>query len=193
QRPASLRATPPRSSKPGTSSDICCRAWRFPPHVARFRLLTASPRRSLLRMRYDALAPSSLTRTTLTRSQALANAREYFDSGALHADLARRVAYRTESQEEASGPVLRNYLADEIAPSVMRHGFVARLVDNPVAGHGPMLVASRHEAGELPTVFVYGHGDVVRGYDEQWRKPLGPWSVTVEGDRWYGRGTADNN
>ena len=45
---------------------------------------------------------------------------------------------------------------------------------------------------DLPTVLVYGHGDVVRGYAAQWRAPLDPWSLIVEGDRWYGRGTADN-
>src|SRR5215831_6825317 len=131
-------------------------------------------------------------RDDLTRSRALANARDYFDSGMLHADLARRVAYRTESQEDASGPVLRSYLADEIAATVAHSGFSARVVDNPVASHGPMLIASRYEGAELPTVLVYGHGDVVRGYEEQWRKPLAPWSLTIEGDRWYGRGTADN-
>jgi acetylornithine deacetylase/succinyl-diaminopimelate desuccinylase-like protein len=126
------------------------------------------------------------------RSQALANAKEYLDSGALFADLARRVAYRTESQDAASGPFLRSYLADDIAPALARMGFAARIVDNPVAGCGPMLVASRHESDELPTVLAYGHGDVVRGYDDQWRKPLAPWALAVEGDRWYGRGTADN-
>ena len=44
----------------------------------------------------------------------------------------------------------------------------------------------------LPTVMTYGHGDVVRGYDDQWREGLNPWEITVEGERWYGRGTADN-
>ncbi len=39
---------------------------------------------------------------------------------------------------------------------------------------------------------MYGHGDVVPGYDAQWRAGLSPWSLTVEGDFWYGRGTADN-
>ncbi|WP_445623354.1 M20/M25/M40 family metallo-hydrolase [Lactiplantibacillus plantarum] len=39
---------------------------------------------------------------------------------------------------------------------------------------------------------MYAHGDVVRGYDEQWRDGLAPWRLTAEGDRWYGRGTADN-
>jgi acetylornithine deacetylase/succinyl-diaminopimelate desuccinylase-like protein len=33
---------------------------------------------------------------------------------------------------------------------------------------------------------------VVRGYDAQWREGLAPWRVTVDGERWYGRGTADN-
>ena len=126
------------------------------------------------------------------RSDALAAASDYFDSGAFRSDLARRVAYRTESQETASAPVLRSYLADELLPAVARLGFTARVLDNPVSGSGPMLVAQRHEAAGLPTVLCYGHGDVVRGYDEQWRKPLSPWSLAVEGERWYGRGTADN-
>ena len=43
-----------------------------------------------------------------------------------------------------------------------------------------------------PTVLTYGHGDTVRGLDDQWRAGLDPWALTEEGDRWYGRGTADN-
>ena len=34
--------------------------------------------------------------------------------------------------------------------------------------------------------------DVVRGLEGQWRDGLDPWTLTVEGDRWYGRGAADN-
>ena len=142
-------------------------------------------------MRYDASSPPA-DGSALSRSDALAAAADYFDSGAFRTDLARRIAYRTESQEPASGPVLRSYLADELSPAVTKLGFVARLVDNPAASGGPMLVARREEQAGLPTVLIYGHGDVVRGYDEQWRKPLVPWTLTVEGDRWYGRGTADN-
>ena len=41
-------------------------------------------------------------------------------------------------------------------------------------------------------MLTYGHGDVVLGYDAQWRAGLSPWTLTSEGDRWYGRGTADN-
>ncbi|MFD0448983.1 M20/M25/M40 family metallo-hydrolase [Streptomyces indonesiensis] len=53
-------------------------------------------------------------------------------------------------------------------------------------------MAVRHEDDALPTVLVYGHGDVVLGEPERWRTGLDPWQVVVEGDRWYGRGTADN-
>jgi acetylornithine deacetylase/succinyl-diaminopimelate desuccinylase-like protein len=74
----------------------------------------------------------------------------------------------------------------------LKLGFQSRIVDNP-CGHGaPFLISERHEAEHLPAVLTYGHGDVVRGYDEQWRSGLDPWQVTVDGDRWYGRGTADN-
>src|SRR5260370_41257004 len=42
------------------------------------------------------------------------------------------------------------------------------------------------------TVLIYGHGDTVRGLDDLWRAGLSPWVLTVEGERLYGRGTADN-
>ncbi len=41
-------------------------------------------------------------------------------------------------------------------------------------------------------MLTYGHGDVILGYDAQWRAGLSPWTLACEGDRWYGRGTADN-
>ena len=54
----------------------------------------------------------------MSRAAALAGAAEHFDSGAFIRDLARRVAIRTESQSAESGPHLRAYLADELAPSL---------------------------------------------------------------------------
>ena len=41
-------------------------------------------------------------------------------------------------------------------------------------------------------MLTYGHGDVVRGQDGQWREGLSPWKIVVEGDRMYGRGTQDD-
>jgi acetylornithine deacetylase/succinyl-diaminopimelate desuccinylase-like protein len=128
----------------------------------------------------------------VSRAQAIARAAEYFDSGGFRADLARRVGYRTESQAPDRAGELARYLRDELLPTAEALGFTGRIVDNPERGCGPFLLGRRQESRDLPTVLVYGHGDVVRGYDAQWHKPRSPWSITVEGERWYGRGTADN-
>lgn len=128
----------------------------------------------------------------MSRQDAIANAIRYFDSGTFQADLARRVAMPTESQGGGKLDVLRAYLSDEIVPAVEKLGFTANIFDNPATGRGPFLIAERHESDALPTVLIYGHGDVVFGHAEAWRKGLDPWHLIVEGDRWYGRGTADN-
>jgi acetylornithine deacetylase/succinyl-diaminopimelate desuccinylase-like protein len=129
----------------------------------------------------------------MSRQDAVARATEYFESGAFRADLTRRVAVPTESQGATPRlDMLHAYLKDQIIPDVERMGFVCRIVNNPRAGHGPFLIAERHEADGLPTVLTYGHGDVVMGHASAWRDGLDPWRVIVEGDRWYGRGTADN-
>ena len=127
-----------------------------------------------------------------SRAAVLAAAAAWFDAGALLADLRRRVAYRTESQDPGSGETLERYLREEIRPSVERLGFHASLWTNPVAGAPPMLFAERFEDPASPTVLMYGHGDVVAGYAEQWREGRSPWALTAVDDRWYGRGTADN-
>jgi acetylornithine deacetylase/succinyl-diaminopimelate desuccinylase-like protein len=127
-----------------------------------------------------------------TRTAVLAATAAWFDAGALLADLQRRVAYRTESQDPRSAEALERYLHEEIRPSVERLGFRASIWPNPVVGAPPMLFAERLEDPARPTVLVYGHGDVVAGYAEQWGQGRTPWNVTVVDDRWYGRGTADN-
>ncbi len=128
----------------------------------------------------------------VTRFFAIACATDYFDSGAFLADLTRRVALRTESGVPGRRAEMLAYLEQEMVPAARRLGATARVLENPVAGGGPFLIAHRHEAGELPTVLTYGHADVVLAEAHRWRAGLDPWQVTVEEDRWYGRGTADN-
>ena len=128
----------------------------------------------------------------MSRTGAIARASDYFDRGGFFEDLARRVAIPTESQDPTRRPQLHRYLSDEMTPSLEAVGFACHIFDNPVAVGGPFLVASREEDERLPTVMSYGHGDVVLGYDEQWRADLDPWTLTKDGPRWYGRGTADN-
>src|SRR5688572_32145871 len=127
-----------------------------------------------------------------TRETALRSIERYFDEGAFLDDLQRRVAIPTESQNPERQESLRQYLADEMTASLGRLGFQCQVYPNSVAGRGPFLIAHRIEDPALPTVFTYGHADVIRGQDASWREGLSPWKVTVEGERIYGRGTADN-
>src|SRR5260370_16060859 len=96
----------------------------------------------------------------MTRAAAIAAAERYFDDGGFAADLARRVAIPTESQVEERLPVLRTYLADEIAPSLARLGFSSEIIDNPVRGR-PVLIAERRLAGAAATAVGPCPGDVI--------------------------------
>jgi acetylornithine deacetylase/succinyl-diaminopimelate desuccinylase-like protein len=77
-------------------------------------------------------------------------------------------------------------------PYLEEIGFSCRLLDNPEMAHLPMLSGIRMEGDDLPTILIYGHGDTVLGMDEQWQQGRHPWTLTKEGERWYGRGAADN-
>ena len=126
------------------------------------------------------------------RERAIADADRWFDGGGLFDELARRVAIPTESQDPARAPTLGAYLRDEIAPGLRALAFEVEIVDNPSGAGGPMLLARRIEDRSLPTVLGYGHADVIRGLAGQWRADRDPWALQVDGERWYGRGTADN-
>jgi acetylornithine deacetylase/succinyl-diaminopimelate desuccinylase-like protein len=127
----------------------------------------------------------------MSRDAAIAEATRYFDEGAFATDLARRVAIPTESQNPERDGELRAYLDGEMRPSLEALGCRCEVIENPAAG-GPFLFAERIEGAALPTVLSYGHGDVIRGLEPQWREGLSPWRLQQEGERWYGRGTADN-
>ncbi|HET8745820.1 MAG TPA: M20 family metallopeptidase [Ramlibacter sp.] len=126
-----------------------------------------------------------------SRDAALERARSSFDRGEFRATLERRVALPTESQNPERGPVLRQYLEQEIGPSFTSMGFACRILEHPKA-KAPFLLAERIESPAAPTVFGYGHGDVIRGLEREWHEGLSPWALTERDGRWYGRGIADN-
>ena len=130
----------------------------------------------------------------MTRDQARARAKAYFDDreSGYFADLATLVGYPTESQHAAGLPHLSAYLTEAIGPMFEAAGFDCTIYANPFDVSGPVLLASRLEDPALPTLLVYGHGDVVMGMEGAWDNDMDPWSLTFEGDRVYGRGTADN-
>ena len=126
----------------------------------------------------------------MSRTNAIARAHAYFDDGSFLADLTRRVAIPSSSQEPERANALRSYLVDEMVPTLAQLGFTCRVLDNPRGP--PVLAAERIENPAFVTVLVYGHGDTIRGFDDLWRPGLAPWKIVVEGERIYGRGTADN-
>ena len=127
----------------------------------------------------------------MSRSDAITRARQQLHSGTFLAELDRRVAYPTESQNPERGDALRAYLEDELTPAFARLDFATRLIESPT-GRNPYLLAEYRESATAPTVLMYGHGDVVDGMVGEWRDNLDPWKATRSGNRLYGRGTADN-
>ncbi|MDF0605449.1 M20 family metallopeptidase [Neisseriaceae bacterium TC5R-5] len=116
----------------------------------------------------------------------------FLDSGELQRTLARRIGWATESQQAQAVTLLTDYLLQEISPALQALGFRCELLDNPHSGCPPFLLAEYLEDPQLPTVLSYGHGDVVFGNAVNWREGLHPWQLVEEGERWYGRGSADN-
>ena len=133
-----------------------------------------------------------VTRESAIRESVTRAAGEFVRSQAFFDLLATRVAEHTESQAPGNGLAAHAYLAEEIAPELTALGFVATIHDNPESDEHPLLIASRIEDPQLPTVLLYGHGDVQFAHDSQWSDGLDPWVLTRDGDRLYGRGSADN-
>ncbi|MEM7774214.1 MAG: M20/M25/M40 family metallo-hydrolase [Pseudomonadota bacterium] len=130
----------------------------------------------------------------MSKQDALSHAMAYYDDrdGGYFADLGKLVRVPTESQHAAGLTHLAAYLADPMQPMFEQMGFTCQVFENPFADAGPVLLASRIEDPDRPTLLCYGHGDVVLGMDGQWDNGMDPWALTFEGDRVYGRGTADN-
>jgi acetylornithine deacetylase/succinyl-diaminopimelate desuccinylase-like protein len=127
-----------------------------------------------------------------TRDGAIGRALQFFDTGDFRGRLADLVAIPSTSQEAAHAADVQRYLSDAMQPWLERLGFTVAIAANPREGFGPILTAERIEDRVLPTVLTYGHGDTVRGLEDQWTPGLNPWALTEKGDLWYGRGTADN-
>jgi acetylornithine deacetylase/succinyl-diaminopimelate desuccinylase-like protein len=126
------------------------------------------------------------------RAAAIRDAERWFDAGGLFDELAARVAIPTESQEPSGAPSLLRYLDASLAPALRELGFETRVEPDPSGRGGPLMLARRIEDPAAATVLGYGHGDVIRGQAGSWGAGRDPWTLKAEGERWYGRGTADN-
>ena len=128
----------------------------------------------------------------MSRDTAISTAALYFDDGRFLKDLERRVNIKTESQIfEERRDEMDSYMT-EMVQTLSLLDFKTKVFKNPNPKAGPIFFAERIEGSNLKTVLTYGHGDVVRGQEDQWNDKLSPWSLTICGDKIYGRGTADN-
>ena len=124
----------------------------------------------------------------MSRQEAIGCVTAYFDEGRFFEELSRRVAIPTESENEDRVGEIAAYLTEDMTPSLEKLGYQCHLFPNQESERTPFLFAQRIEEPDRSTVLIYGHGDVVRGLDENWRQGLSPWRLQKEGERWYGRG-----
>ena len=127
----------------------------------------------------------------MTRLAAIELAKKAFDDGSFKASLKARIERPTESQNPERHSELLAYLSEVLQPAFEAMGFKCQQLTHPKA-KAPFLFAQRIESPELPTVLGYGHGDVIRGLESEWRTGVSPWTLTELEGRWYGRGIADN-
>ncbi len=128
----------------------------------------------------------------MTRNAAIDAVTAYFEGGKFQRELADLVTYPTESQNPEAAPELLRYLVEAMQPRLQKMGFETEILQNPDPRGGPLLIGERREGDDLPTVLTYGHGDAIRAQEGMWRAGLSPYELVEEGDRLYGRGTADN-
>ena len=127
----------------------------------------------------------------MSRSDAITFAHRGYDGDSdegYYKRLAKLVAVPSESQNPERIPELYQYLKDHMVPAFERLGYGCHIYDNPYEGCGPILLAQRIEDEGLPTLFGYGHGDVVLGMEGQWDEDRDPWALTFDGERVYGPG-----
>jgi len=122
-----------------------------------------------------------------SREAAITEAKASYDAGHFLRRLERLVAVPTESHPPEHREDLVRYCNEVLGPLVKELGFSVSTLENPEWQHGPVMLATRLEDASLPTILIYGHGDVVRAMPEKWRADLDPWTVKVEGDKIYGR------
>lgn len=133
----------------------------------------------------------------MTRQDTLDAMARAFARGDFFAELKQRVAVPSESQIQTGIAAQHDYLNSQMIPLLAELGFACTIYRNPAAtparpDEWPILVAHRFEDPDYLTVLMYGHGDVVRGDEENWNAGLSPWTLTERDGRWYGRGAADN-
>jgi len=128
----------------------------------------------------------------LNRNSAIERSKRFFDDDSFFNLMADWVALDTDSRKDDRKPEMLAYLEKKIAPFIESMGFDHRIVENPIESRAPFLIGKRLENEDLPSILIYGHGDTVPLMENEWEQGLDPLELTKKGDKWYGRGAADN-
>jgi len=128
----------------------------------------------------------------VNRKDAIETAQLFFDDGSFFNLVADWVTLDTSSQEDDRKPEMLAYLEKKMMPYLESMGFDLRIVENLLEPCAPFLIGRRIEDLSLPSILIYGHGDTVPLMESEWEEGLDPLKLTKRGDRWYGRGAADN-
>lgn len=109
----------------------------------------------------------------MSSADAIARAASHLDKGAFKADLARRIAIQTESQNpQRAGELRRCYPGHDYARA---RSPGLPLPDHDAPGRArPFLYAERIEYARLPAVLCYGHGGVNWGPEGSWEDGRSP-------------------
>src|SRR5262245_780704 len=145
RRPPATAAAPRASGRAARRKDCNCASRPWICHPAAGRHILSLRRRERI---HDAEIAQG---QAMSREAAIARAEAYFDGGNFKADLARRVAIPTESQNPARAGELERYVAEEMRPVLEALGFTCRILRHEKA-RGPFLFAERREEEGLPTV-----------------------------------------
>lgn len=106
--------------------------------------------------------------------------------GSYESDLRRLVEIPTISlQPEHHADVVRG--GEAAAAALRKRGATAEVI--PTAGN-PVVVGRFHSDPKHPTVTVYNHLDVQPAEGPDWKRE--PFSMSIEGDRYYARGATDD-
>ncbi len=128
----------------------------------------------------------------MKKNNAIERAINFFDDGSFFALLADWVALDTGNPVNDGRSKMHQYLEEKITPFLEGMDFDCRIVENPLESSAPFLIGRRIEDESLPAILIYGHGDTVPSMKGGWQEDLTPHALTRRGNRWYGRGCADN-
>ena len=75
--------------------------------------------------------------------------------------------------------MLDQYLRLIIHPILLDLGIDASAHDNPIPDAPTCCWPAVAKTSDLPTILIYGHGDVIHGQDAQWDEGLSPFEAVI--------------